>query len=326
MALGPKLLSLERTRNVSMFVCAAIGILCFVVEFPRFPLHLKLALFLFGAFKIGHLFHRLYVVYTEIDVLLSLCRKSKICVLKYACGDLVLELVLSVLTVVYYKTHCNGSYFFALLCSAVVAFFARFRECPERAQIRRAAAEKYRLNVGYGLAYFYYYNYLVHINKDNKFRERLAAYVSEEEVPIFSCRLFILVPYSCVVEKYIDNDIRESLRTKEIKPLQLDVAGIKGREYVNTVYELFPGGSNNPQDIIRCVIECAQPLKQLHELYSMGKISEQEMFYERKSFICNLERFLRDKYNSFKTVVLVQVSDSENLVQAIMRAAAEPQD
>ncbi|XP_008566854.1 PREDICTED: stimulator of interferon genes protein [Galeopterus variegatus] len=120
-----------------------------------------------------------------------------------------------------------------------------------------AVCEKRNFNVAHGLAWSYYIGYLrlilpglqARIRTYNQFHNMLRGAGSR--------RLYILLPLDCGVPD--DLSVADpNIRFLDVLPQQsTDRAGIKGRVYTNSIYELLENG----QPAGTCVLEYATPLQ-----------------------------------------------------------------
>uniref|UniRef100_A0A8C3VIR7 Stimulator of interferon response cGAMP interactor 1 n=1 Tax=Catagonus wagneri TaxID=51154 RepID=A0A8C3VIR7_9CETA len=120
-------------------------------------------------------------------------------------------------------------------------------QCLAPAEVS-AICEKRNLNVAHGLAWSYYIGYLRLILPG--FRARIQTYNRLHKNVLRgagSHRLHILFPLDCGVPDNLsvaDPNIRF---LDELPQQSTDRAGIKGRVYTNSIYELLENGQPNPQ-------------------------------------------------------------------------------
>ncbi|XP_044243384.1 stimulator of interferon genes protein isoform X1 [Ursus arctos] len=156
-----------------------------------------------------------------------------------------------------------------------------------------AVCEKRNFNVAHGLAWSYYIGYLRlilpglpdRIRTYNRLRTNMLWGVG-------SHRLHILFPLDCGVPDDLsvaDPNIRFLY---ELPQQSADRAGIKGRIYTNSVYELLENGQ--PAGI--CVLEYATPLQTLFAMSQDGRagFSREDRLEQAKLFCRILEDILAD--------------------------------
>ncbi|KAM9254212.1 stimulator of interferon genes protein [Dugong dugon] len=186
-----------------------------------------------------------------------------------------------------------------------------------------AVCEKRNLNVAHGLAWSYYIGYLRLILPG--LQDRIRVYNLQHNNMLRgagSQRLHILFPLDCGVP----NDL--SVADANIRFLQklpqhsADCAGIKGRVYTNSVYQLLEHG--RPAGI--CVLEYATPLQTLFAMSQDGRagFSREDRLEQAKLFCRTLEDILADApecRNNCRLIVYQESAEgsSFSLSQEILR-------
>ncbi|XP_008689754.1 stimulator of interferon genes protein isoform X2 [Ursus maritimus] len=186
-----------------------------------------------------------------------------------------------------------------------------------------AVCEKRNFNVAHGLAWSYYIGYLRlilpglpdRIRTYNRRRTNMLRGVG-------SHRLHILFPLDCGVPDDLsvaDPNIRFLY---ELPQQSADRAGIKGRIYTNSVYELLENGQ--PAGI--CVLEYATPLQTLFAMSQDGRagFSREDRLEQAKLFCRILEDILADapeSQNNCRLIVYQEPAEgsSFSLSQEILR-------
>ncbi|XP_045650505.1 stimulator of interferon genes protein isoform X2 [Ursus americanus] len=186
-----------------------------------------------------------------------------------------------------------------------------------------AVCEKRNFNVAHGLAWSYYIGYLRlilpglpdRIRTYNRLRTNVLRGVG-------SHRLHILFPLDCGVPDDLsvaDPNIRFLY---ELPQQSADRAGIKGRIYTNSVYELLENGQ--PAGI--CVLEYATPLQTLFAMSQDGRagFSREDRLEQAKLFCRILEDILADapeSQNNCRLIVYQEPAEgsSFSLSQEILR-------
>ncbi|XP_048076949.1 stimulator of interferon genes protein isoform X2 [Ursus arctos] len=186
-----------------------------------------------------------------------------------------------------------------------------------------AVCEKRNFNVAHGLAWSYYIGYLRlilpglpdRIRTYNRLRTNMLWGVG-------SHRLHILFPLDCGVPDDLsvaDPNIRFLY---ELPQQSADRAGIKGRIYTNSVYELLENGQ--PAGI--CVLEYATPLQTLFAMSQDGRagFSREDRLEQAKLFCRILEDILADapeSQNNCRLIVYQEPAEgsSFSLSQEILR-------
>ncbi|XP_011218604.1 stimulator of interferon genes protein isoform X2 [Ailuropoda melanoleuca] len=186
-----------------------------------------------------------------------------------------------------------------------------------------AVCEKRNFNVAHGLAWSYYIGYLRlilpglpdRIRTYNRLRTNMLRGVG-------SHRLHILFPLDCGVPDDLsvaDPNIRFLY---ELPQQSADRAGIKGRIYTNSVYELLENG----QPVGICVLEYATPLQTLFAMSQDGRagFSREDRLEQAKLFCRILEDILADapeSQNNCRLIVYQEPAEgsSFSLSQEILR-------
>ncbi|XP_030881105.1 stimulator of interferon genes protein isoform X2 [Leptonychotes weddellii] len=186
-----------------------------------------------------------------------------------------------------------------------------------------AVCEERNFNVAHGLAWSYYIGYLrlilpgfpTRIRKYNQLQTNMLRVIG-------SHRLHILFPLDCGVPDDLtvaDPNIRFLY---QLPQQSADRAGIKGRVYTNSVYELLENGK--PVGI--CVLEYATPLQTLFAMSQDGRagFSRQDRLEQAKLFCRILEDILADapeSQNNYRLIVYSEPAEgsSFSLSQEILR-------
>ncbi|XP_048187182.1 stimulator of interferon genes protein isoform X2 [Perognathus longimembris pacificus] len=186
-----------------------------------------------------------------------------------------------------------------------------------------AISEKRNLNVAQGLAWSYYLGYLrlilpglqARIQTYNQLHNNILQGAGSE-------RLHILVPLDCGIPD--DLSVADpNIRFLHTLPQQsLDRAGVKGRVYSNSVYELLEKG----QPAGACVLEYATPLQTLFAMSQDGRagLSREDRLEQAKLFCRTLEDILADApefQNSYRLIVYQEPAEgnSFSLSQEVLR-------
>ncbi|XP_027462927.1 stimulator of interferon genes protein isoform X2 [Zalophus californianus] len=171
-----------------------------------------------------------------------------------------------------------------------------------------AVCEKRNFNVAHGLAWSYYIGYLRLILPGLPTRIRMYNQLQTNMLRgIRSHRLHILFPLDCGVPDDLsvaDSNIRFLY---QLPQQSADRAGIKGRVYTNSVYELLENGK--PVGI--CVLEYATPLQTLFAMSQDGRagFSQQDRLEQAKLFCRILEDILADAPESQNNCRLIVYSE-----------------
>uniref|UniRef100_A0A8D0MQQ1 Stimulator of interferon genes protein n=1 Tax=Sus scrofa TaxID=9823 RepID=A0A8D0MQQ1_PIG len=186
-----------------------------------------------------------------------------------------------------------------------------------------AICEKRNFNVAHGLAWSYYIGYLRLILPG--LRARIQAYNQRHKNVlggIGNHRLHILFPLDCGVPDDLsvaDPNIRF---LHELPQQSADRAGIKGRVYTNSIYELLENGQ--PAGV--CVLEYATPLQTLFAMSQDGRagFSREDRLEQAKLFCRTLEDILADApeaQNNCRLIVYQEPTEggSFSLSQEILR-------
>ncbi|KAG7209043.1 hypothetical protein KM043_015202 [Ampulex compressa] len=128
------------------------------------------------------------------------------------------------------------------------------------------------LDYGTGLAYSYYYGYLRIILPSTGtavkgLQEKLQNFEDTHNITFAIQKLLILIPASA----YIPTDLKEASyqwmeSIKHLEEEKRDRAGVKGRQYHNSAYKIYPGGYKSnvvPQYVL---VEGATPMLTLFEV------------------------------------------------------------
>uniref|UniRef100_M3YCI6 Stimulator of interferon genes protein n=2 Tax=Mustela putorius furo TaxID=9669 RepID=M3YCI6_MUSPF len=186
-----------------------------------------------------------------------------------------------------------------------------------------AVCEKKNFNVAHGLAWSYYIGYLRLILPGLPARIRMYNLQHANMLRgLGSHRLHILFPLDCGVPDDLsvaDPNIRFLY---ELPKQSADRAGIKGRVYTNSVYELLENG----QPVGICVLEYATPLQTLFAMSQDGRagFSREDRLEQAKLFCRILEDILADapeSQNNCRLIVYQEPAEgsSFSLSQEILR-------
>ncbi|KAF4015146.1 hypothetical protein G4228_005884 [Cervus hanglu yarkandensis] len=186
-----------------------------------------------------------------------------------------------------------------------------------------AICEKRNFNVAHGLAWSYYIGYLRLILPG--FRARIQIYNQFHNNTLQgagSHRLHILFPLDCGVPDDLsvaDPNIRF---LHELPQQSADRAGIKGRVYTNSIYELLENG----QRAGVCVLEYATPLQTLFAMSQDGRagFSREDRLEQAKLFCRTLEDILAnapESQNNCRLIVYEEPAEgsSFSLSQEILQ-------
>ncbi|XP_042547999.1 stimulator of interferon genes protein [Dipodomys spectabilis] len=177
-----------------------------------------------------------------------------------------------------------------------------------------AVSEKRNLNVAQGLAWSYYIGYLrlilpglqARIQTYNQLHNNILQGAGSQ-------RLYILIPLDCRVPDDVSG-ADPNIRFLHMLPQQsIDRAGVKGRIYSNSVYELLEKGQ--PAGI--CVLEYATPLQTLFAMSQDGRagFSREERLEQAKLFCRTLEDILADVpefQNNYRLVVYQEPAEGNS--------------
>ncbi|KAE8614192.1 hypothetical protein XENTR_v10008032 [Xenopus tropicalis] len=165
-----------------------------------------------------------------------------------------------------------------------------------------------QLNVAHGLAWSYYVGYLQFVlpalkESIQKFNEENHNLLKFPE----TCRLHILIPLSCRL--YGDlKDVDENITfLKEIPPLYIDRAGIKGRVFKNNVYRILDE-DGRPYN---CIVEYATPLASLLKMTDIpsAAFSADDRLQQTKLFYRTLKDILENAHELQNTYRLIVYED-----------------
>nr|XP_004652491.1 stimulator of interferon genes protein isoform X2 [Jaculus jaculus] len=167
-----------------------------------------------------------------------------------------------------------------------------------------AVCEEKNFNVAHGLAWSYYIGYLRLILPGLQARIQTFNQLHGNRLwAAGSRRLYILFPLDCGVPD--DLSVADpNIRFLHTLPQQsIDRAGIKGRVYTNSVYELLENG----QTAGACVLEYATPLQTLLAMSQDGRagFSREDRLEQAKLFCRKLEEILADVPESQNNCCLV---------------------
>uniref|UniRef100_A0A8C9AA98 Stimulator of interferon genes protein n=1 Tax=Prolemur simus TaxID=1328070 RepID=A0A8C9AA98_PROSS len=183
-----------------------------------------------------------------------------------------------------------------------------------------AICEKRNFNVAHGLAWSYYIGYLRLILPGLQARIRTYNQLHNNMLRgTGSRRLYILFPLDCGVPD--DLSVADpNIRFLHMLPQQItDRAGIKGRIYTNSVYELLENGK--PAGI--CVLEYATPLQTLFAMSQDGRagFSREDRLEQAKLFCRTLEDILADVPGSENNcrLIVYQEGSGFSLSQEILQ-------
>lgn len=137
-----------------------------------------------------------------------------------------------------------------------------------------------------------------------------------------SCRLYILCPLDCSVPDDLSVADPNIHFLHELPQQSADRAGIKGRVYTNSVYEIL----ENRKPVGTCVLEYATPLQTLFAMSQDGQagFSRENRLEQAKLFCRTLEDILADNpesQNNCRLIVYQEPAEggSFSLGQEILR-------
>ncbi|XP_019517728.1 PREDICTED: stimulator of interferon genes protein [Hipposideros armiger] len=175
-------------------------------------------------------------------------------------------------------------------------------------------------NVAHGLAWSYYIGYLRLILPG--LPARIRAFNQFHNNTMRSHRLYILFPLDCGVPDDLsvaDPNIRFLY---ELPQQSADRAGIKGRVYKNSIYEILENG----KPVATCVLEYATPLQTLFAMSqdSRAGFSREDRLEQAKLFCRTLEDILADapeSQNNCHLIVYLEPAEESgfSLSQEILR-------
>ncbi|XP_020023516.1 stimulator of interferon genes protein isoform X2 [Castor canadensis] len=186
-----------------------------------------------------------------------------------------------------------------------------------------AVCEKNNFNVAHGLAWSYYIGYLRLILPG--LQARIQTYNQHHNNILQgagSRKLYILLPLDCGVPD--DLSVADpNIHFLHTLPQQsTDRAGIKGRVYSNSVYELLENG----RPAGACVLEYATPLQTLFAMSQDGRagFSREDRLEQAKLFCRTLEEILADvpdSQNNCRLIVYQEPAEgnSFSLSQEVLR-------
>ncbi|XP_045854686.1 stimulator of interferon genes protein [Meles meles] len=186
-----------------------------------------------------------------------------------------------------------------------------------------AVCEKRNFNVAHGLAWSYYIGYLRLILPGLPARIRMYNLQHANMLQgLGSHRLHILFPLDCGVPDDLSVADPNIHFLYKLPQQSTDRAGIKGRVYTNSVYELLENGQ--PAGI--CVLEYATPLQTLFAMSQDGRagFSREDRLEQAKLFCRILEDILADApelQNNCRLIVYQEPAEgsSFSLSQEILR-------
>lgn len=153
-------------------------------------------------------------------------------------------------------------------------------------------------------AFHAYYGTMVHTLLD-----RIKKYEEDNKVEMAVKKLFILMPSSCRIDSVLgaghDDDSIEPANS--MRELCLNRAGVKGREFKNTVYLINNGGD----DPFYCLAEGATPLLTLRNMKEHSKLTEAQMREQVCYFYQALEELLKNDEKCANLFRLVLYEDSD---------------
>ncbi|XP_076994749.1 stimulator of interferon genes protein [Tamandua tetradactyla] len=186
-----------------------------------------------------------------------------------------------------------------------------------------AVCEKRNFNVAHGLAWSYYIGYLRLILPG--LQARIQAYNKLHNNTLQgagSQRLHILFPLDCGVCDNLSVADPNIHFLHELPQLSTDRAGIKGRVYTNSVYEVLEHG----RPAGTCILEYATPLQTLFAMSQDGRagFSREDRLEQTKLFCRTLEDILADipeSQNNCRLIVYEEPAEgsSFSLSQEILR-------
>ncbi|XP_037364122.1 stimulator of interferon genes protein [Talpa occidentalis] len=186
-----------------------------------------------------------------------------------------------------------------------------------------AVCEKGNFNVAHGLAWSFYIGYLRLILPGLKARIQTYNRLHNNILRgAGSRRLYILFPLDCGVPDDLSVADPNICFLHELPRQNTDRAGVKGRVYSNSVYEILENG----QRAGTCVLEYATPLQTLFAMSqdSRAGFSREDRLEQAKLFCRTLEDILAEapeSQNNCRLIVYQESSEGSNfsLSQEILR-------
>ncbi|KAM4748738.1 stimulator of interferon genes protein [Rhinophrynus dorsalis] len=165
--------------------------------------------------------------------------------------------------------------------------------------------ERKHLNVAHGLAWSYYVGYLQFVLPALK---ELVKKFNEENNNLLkfreTFRLHILIPLSCKLYGDLKEADDNITFVKEIPPLFMDRAGIKGRVFKNNVYRIL----DEEYRPYYCMVEYATPLASLSKMSDItsAAFTVEDRIQQTKLFYRTLKDILEDSHecrNSYRLII-----------------------
>ncbi|XP_077865772.1 stimulator of interferon genes protein-like, partial [Saccoglossus kowalevskii] len=100
-------------------------------------------------------------------------------------------------------------------------------------------SEQDHLNVAHGLAWSYYFGYLKIILPELENTIAKSQYNDSMKAGELLPKLFIIIPENCIIPANVAIEDHGRMKFEnQLPPLYVDRAGVKGRPYVNSVYQV----------------------------------------------------------------------------------------
>ncbi|XP_036604187.1 stimulator of interferon genes protein isoform X2 [Trichosurus vulpecula] len=196
------------------------------------------------------------------------------------------------------KPNLSLTWTFALLGLSQALSFILGLQSLSPAEISEVC-ERRHLNVAHGLAWSYYVGYLKLILPELQARIQIYNQFNKDVLRSpEGQRLHILIPLDCRVPDNLSQADPNIRFLQELPQHKADRAGVKGRIYTNSIYQIWEDGRQAEV----CVLEFATPLQTLFAMSQDARagFSREDRLEQVKLFCRTLEDILEDAPESLR--------------------------
>ncbi|XP_070580238.1 stimulator of interferon genes protein 2-like [Ptychodera flava] len=171
-------------------------------------------------------------------------------------------------------------------------------------------SEKDHLNVAHGLAWSFYFGYLKIILPELENTIAKSKWNDQMRAGGLLAKLFIVIPEACVIPDNLGEDYPHVKFEEKLPPLEVDRAGVKKRQYINSVYQVTDPHTGYAH---YCILEYATPVDSLYKMsgHPEAGLSAQDRHQQVQIFMRTLQQILDRTPECSKRCVLVPISGKD---------------
>ncbi|XP_077979809.1 stimulator of interferon genes protein 2-like [Glandiceps talaboti] len=171
-------------------------------------------------------------------------------------------------------------------------------------------SEQDHLNVAHGLAWSFYFGYLNIILPELENTIAKSEWNDKMKDGDLPAKVFIVIPESCVIPSNIGEDHPNVIFQNKLPPVIKHRAGVRDRQYVNSVYQVTDVIRGYPQ---YCILEYATPIASLYDMsmHPESGLNAEDRHQQVQIFLRTLQKILDSSPECRKRCVLVPISGSD---------------